>query len=77
MRLNPNGSVDTTFNPGGAGITGNGYGVQRRRRDEHQPCWRMARVYIAGHFKAYDGVAAGCVARLNANGTLDKTFKRR
>ncbi len=63
-RLNANGSLDTTFNPG-AGANGT--------------VWAMAqqpdgRVVIAGDFTTYNNNSARYVARLNTDGTLDPTF---
>jgi uncharacterized delta-60 repeat protein len=70
IRLNPNGGVDPTFNPGGAGITANSYGGDVK-------CILVqpnGQILIGGHFAAYNGTAASCIARLNADGTLDHTF---
>ncbi len=70
VRLNANGTVDTTFNPGGAGITGNSYGQDVRSIVVEA----NGKIVIGGHFSTYDGQTANSVARLNANGTLDATF---
>jgi uncharacterized delta-60 repeat protein len=64
-RLNSDGTLDTTFNNGGAGV--------------NAAVWKMAldssgRVIIGGDFTTYDGVAVGHVARLNTDGSLDTTF---
>lgn len=65
-RLNADGSLDTTFNPG-AGTDG--------------PIWAVAvtdtptrKIYIGGEFLDYNGAYRGNVARLNENGSLDLTF---
>ena len=70
VRLNANGSVDTSFNAGGAGITANNYGGDVKTI----VVLPGGQILIGGHFSAYDGMSAGCVARLNADGTLDQTF---
>ena len=70
VRLNADGSVDPTFNPGGAGITANNYGEDVRS----VAIPANGTILIGGHFSAYDGHAAGSVARLNADGTLDPAF---
>ena len=63
-RLNLNGTLDTTFDPGtGANDT----------------VWALAvqpdgRVVIAGQFTTVNGVPHSKVARLNANGSLDLSF---
>jgi len=66
-RLNANGTLDTSFNPGGAGADGAVYAIAL------QP---DGKILIAGFFHTYNGNAATpkYVARLNANGTLDTSF---
>jgi uncharacterized delta-60 repeat protein len=63
-RLNANGSLDTTFNPG-AGVNGT--------------IWAMAmqpngQVIIGGDFTSYNGQPANYLARVNTDGSLDTTF---
>ena len=70
VRLNADGSVDTGFNPGGAGIAANNYGQDVRSI----VALGNGTIVIGGHFSAYDGQSAGGVARLNADGTLDSSF---
>jgi uncharacterized delta-60 repeat protein len=70
VRLNADGSLDASFNPGGAGITSNGFGGDVKAIAV-QP---DGRILIGGGFRAYDGIAIGGIARLNANGTLDASF---
>ena len=65
-RMNPNGTVDTAF--------GVGVGV------DTLPVWAVAlqpdgKIIIGGDFTMVNGVAALRVARLNADGTPDPTFK--
>lgn len=63
-RLNPDGSVDTTFNPG----AGPNSGVR---------CLALqpdGKVLIGGIFTSVNGVGSGRVARLNADGSLDAHF---
>lgn len=66
-RLNSNGSVDTTFNPG-LGVNGPSAMV-----------WSIAlqpsgQVVIAGNFSSVNGTNLNSVARLNADGSLDASF---
>ncbi len=70
VRLNADGSVDTSFNAGGAGTAANSYGDGVRGIVVQAD----GKILIGGYFGAYDGQAANGVARLNANGTLDTTF---
>ncbi len=70
VRLNANGSVDTSFNPGGAGVAANSYGQDVRSLFVQGD----GRIVIGGYFSAYDGHAAGGVARLTANGAFDASF---
>ncbi len=63
-RLNTNGSLDTTFNPGSGAIG---------------TVWTTAlqpdgKIIIGGQFTFYNGVARNRIARLNADGSLDTTF---
>ena len=63
-RLNADGSLDTTFNPGvGPNGTVNAVAVDT-----------FGRVVIGGSFDSVDGVTSGAVARLNIDGSLDTTF---
>ena len=64
-RLNPNGSLDTTFNVGGAGADAN---VQRIVPTDN------GKYFIVGFFANYNGVARNRIARINADGSLDTTF---
>ncbi len=72
VRLNPDGSVDATFNPGGAGVSYNGGTAADVKAIVVQP---DGRILVGGSFAAYDGVAAGDIVRLNADGTIDPTFQ--
>ncbi|MBE7189918.1 MAG: hypothetical protein INR67_16640 [Jatrophihabitans endophyticus] len=70
VRLNADGSLDPAYNAGGAGVAANPYGQDVRAialQDD-------GRVLVGGHFSAYDGQAANCVARLQGDGTLDPSF---
>jgi uncharacterized delta-60 repeat protein len=63
-RLNTDGTLDTSFNPG-TGANGTIYAVLV------QP---DGKILIGGAFTSYNGTAREYLARLNANGTLDTTF---
>ena len=65
VRLNANGTIDHSFNPG----TGADNGVDALAL---QP---DGKILIGGSFNTYNGTSVKRVARLNADGTLDKTFK--
>ena len=63
-RLNADGSLDATFNPG----TGANNII-------YTTCGQVdGKVIIGGNFTSYDGTARNYFARLNSNGTLDLTF---
>jgi uncharacterized delta-60 repeat protein len=66
-RLNPDGSLDSTFNPG-AGTGGNAVDV---RTMAIQP---DGKIVIGGGFTQYDGTTRLGIARLNSDGSLDTTF---
>lgn len=63
-RLNPDGTVDASFQPG-LGANTNVFAVAL------QP---DGKILIGGNFTAYDGVPRKSIARLNANGSLDTSF---
>ena len=63
-RVNPDGSVDQTFNPG----TGASLAVLDIA---HQP---DGRIVIGGWFTSYNGTARNYLARIHGNGALDTSF---
>jgi uncharacterized delta-60 repeat protein len=63
-RLNDDGTLDTTFNPG----TGTSDGIQALRLQSD------GRVLVGGTFTQINGTARSRIARLNSDGTLDTTF---
>jgi uncharacterized delta-60 repeat protein len=71
-RLNPDGTEDTTFNPGGTGATGATFAAYQGVYDI--VVLSDGKILIAGGFVSYNGVAAGGLARLNPDGTLDTSF---
>ena len=63
-RLNTDGTLDGTFNPGiGSNSTVRTSAIQND-----------GKVIIGGNFTAYDGTSRNYIARLNADGTLDMAF---
>jgi uncharacterized delta-60 repeat protein len=64
-RINADGTVDTTFNPGGFGANSNVYAAAR------QP---DGKIIITGFLSTYNGATAQGIARLNSDGTLDPGF---
>jgi uncharacterized delta-60 repeat protein/CSLREA domain-containing protein len=64
VRLNGDGSVDNTFNPG-TGIPGfvNSLALQPD-----------GKLIVAGNFPSYNGTTVGSLARVNPDGSLDTTF---
>jgi uncharacterized delta-60 repeat protein len=70
-RLNADGSLDSSFNPGAGIASGTGqtsFGI-----------WKTivlsdGKILIGGQFVTYDGAARNSIARLNSNGTLDTGF---
>jgi uncharacterized delta-60 repeat protein len=63
-RLNPDGSLDESFNPDVAGPTG----ITALLVQEEQ------RIIVGGDFTAVDGIPRRRIARLNLNGSPDPTF---
>ncbi|MBI3868975.1 MAG: hypothetical protein HY299_10650 [Verrucomicrobia bacterium] len=63
-RLNPNGSLDMTFDPG-SGANNSIYGVALQS---------TGRIIISGPFSTFNGAARNRLARVNADGSLDNSF---
>ncbi len=63
-RLNPDGSLDTSFSPG----TGANSSVNTIVRQAD------GKIFIGGFFNSFNGTARSGLARLNANGSLDTSF---
>lgn len=64
-RINTNGTIDTSFDPG-AGTDGDAVRAIARQSD--------GKILIGGEFTTYDGVSRKYIARINVDGTLDTTF---
>lgn len=73
-RLNSNGSLDLSFNPG-MGVTalsnGTEYNADVSAISSVQP---DGKIIIGGGFTKYNGVSRVGIARLNSDGSLDTTF---
>ncbi|WP_185956520.1 T9SS type A sorting domain-containing protein [Changchengzhania lutea] len=63
-RLNVDGTLDTTFNPG----TGTDFEVQTISLQSD------GKIFIGGAFTTYNGTTRNRIARLNVDGTLDGSF---
>jgi uncharacterized delta-60 repeat protein len=83
-RLNSDGSVDTTFQNGMSGVSGN-YGCSDYSEggaptelENLGVCSIVvqpdAKVLIAGNFTNVNGIARNGIARLNSNGSVDSSF---
>jgi len=64
-RLNPDGSLDTSFNPNGTGANGNVYSTTLQSD---------SKIMIGGLFTIYNGTSRYYIARLNTDGSLDASF---
>ena len=65
VRLNTNGTLDTTF------VVGTAFN-DRTRSIAIDPS--AAKIYVGGDFATYNGASVPTMVRLNANGSLDTTF---
>lgn len=65
VRLNLDGTYDSTFNPGGAGAN---------EKVESVVLQQDGKFIIAGYFNTYNGISCGHIVRLNADGTFDRTL---
>ncbi len=73
-RLNLNGSLDESFNPG-SGADSTIYAIKEQFLPAAQTNLPAVPFYlIGGNFANYDGVTAGGLARLTAAGQIDPTF---
>jgi uncharacterized delta-60 repeat protein len=71
-RLNADGSLDNTFNPGtGANTDDLFFPSSRINTITLQP---DGKIIIGGHFTSFNGIARNRIARLNIDGSLDATF---
>ncbi len=67
IKLNINGSVDTTFNTG-SGFNANSFGFQSLQLDQD------GKILVSGDFTSYNGTAKNRIIRLNTDGSIDSTF---
>ncbi len=65
IRLNPNGTIDPTFNSNGSGF-GNAVYEIKEQSD--------GKILVGGHFTSYNGISQNRITRLNVDGTIDETF---
>ncbi len=63
-RLNTNGSLDNTFNPG----SGADYTIETLAIESN------GKIVIGGNFTSYNGTSRNRIARINSNGSIDGTF---
>ncbi|MBI2947450.1 MAG: hypothetical protein HYY23_07380 [Verrucomicrobia bacterium] len=73
-RLNPNGSVDTTFNPGSGVTDTDQFGDPIPGLITSLAIQSDGKVLLSGSFTLVDDINRRGVARLNADGALDPTF---
>jgi uncharacterized delta-60 repeat protein len=66
IRLNTNGSLDTTFNYLGSGIDSGGISCIAISSDD--------KIYIGGNFTSFNGNSSPCIARLNSDGSYDSQW---
>jgi len=64
-RLNTDGSLDATFDPG------TGFNVAYAAAIAFQT---DGKIIVGGYFTSYNGTGRNCIARLNTDGSLDATF---
>lgn len=74
IRLNADGSLDKTFRFDGAGNTFEGANGEFRTY-MHQEGTEAGKIMAYGSFTSFDGQPAGYITRLNADGTIDESFK--
>jgi len=67
--LNPNGSIDTSFNPNSSPYRGFKGTVCATKIQSD------GKIIVGGYLSLYNGTPVNRIARLNADGTLDSSFK--
>jgi len=67
VRINSNGTLDTTFNPGVVSTSVDGIRAIALASGSSQ-------IYVGGDFISYSGSSINRIARVNSNGTLDTAF---
>jgi hypothetical protein len=67
IRLNPDGTIDNTFNPGGAGADDNISSVSYNSTTN--------KYVVVGRFKTFNGVPSLYMVQLNYDGSVDDSFK--
>jgi uncharacterized delta-60 repeat protein len=73
-RLQPNGTLDLTFDPG-TGATGNRPpGVSFPSPIVQTILWSEGKIWIGGDFAKFNGISRFSLARLNEDGSLDTSF---
>ncbi len=66
VRLNSDGTLDTSFNSGGSGFDSNVNTIQIQTDDK---------ILVGGYFISYNGVdCPDCLVRLNSDGSIDTSF---
>ncbi len=66
IRVLPSGSLDTSFNPGGAGTSGLIDAIHRQAD---------GRILLGGSFSTYNGQSANKIVRIHPNGSIDTSFR--
>lgn len=66
IRVLPSGSLDTSFNPGGAGTSGLIDAIKRQAD---------GRILLGGTFSTYNGQPANKIVRIHPNGSIDTSFQ--
>ena len=64
VRINTDGSLDSTFNPG-SGFSGDVYGVDLQSDNK---------IICTGNFTSYNGNSRARIVRINTDGSIDSTF---
>ena len=66
LKLNPNGTLDTSFNVGGSGFEYWTKTILVQPLDN--------KIIVTGNFETYNGVSSKSIVRLNPDGSRDNTF---
>jgi len=69
IRLNPNGTIDNTFNSGGTGFT-----ISSSFYPQAVKIQADGKIVVGGNFKKYNNADVNALIRLNSDGSIDSSF---
>lgn len=72
VRLNLDGSIDSSFNTGGEGLNGPVWSIAMDKDDQGN---YTGEIIVGGEFQTYNGISVKSLLRVHSDGTLDQYFE--